>query len=325
MANDFIQSVIDEIVTSNLEKIYGNIEIYRDSDDIVMPENEITEDGEGPDDPEDIVSAAAGEPAPYAPLVSFWSLFGVMAAVLLAVFGINAYMSEFWVPAYEDPYTYPPITLMEPVSLEVGSSYDMHFPIRKNEEIKKIMNMDPDVLTTEGLKVTANAEYFAAKVMVITGEISVPEMQKRYSDVIFLGKDISSFLNNWRSSLREFLKIEEPPRQRTELRDLAVYEFTFNIEGLPEDPEPEDLGLIYSRTRQELDIELNEGEVIESVETSDGEILDIIEETDENGVTHYYIEGLSSGEAEIYITIGHVKTVDGTTYRDYLEEEENEN
>ncbi|MBR2672179.1 MAG: hypothetical protein IKE27_08260 [Oscillospiraceae bacterium] len=322
MANDFIQSVIDDIVTSNLEKIYGNIEIYRDSDDIVMPEDEEFDETA---DPVIQDQNAETEPAPPAKLISFRSVFGIMLAILIAVLGINAYISEFWVPAYEDPYTYPAITQMEPVSLEIGSSYSMYFPVHKNEEIKKIMNMDPDVITTEGLKVTATGEYFAAKVMIITGEVSVPEMPKRYSGVIFLGKDISSFLNEWRESLREFLKVEERPQPRTELRDLAVYEFTFNIKGVPEDPEPEDLGLIYSRTRQELEIELNEGEVIESVVSSDGEVLEVTEETDENGITHYYIEGLSSGEAEVRITIGHIKTVDGSTYRDYLEQQENGN
>ena len=59
--------------------------------------------------------------------------------------------------------------------------------------------------------------------------------------------------------------------------------------------------------------------------SSDGEVLEVTEETDENGITHYYIEGLSSGEAEVRITIGHIKTVDGSTYRDYLEQQENSN
>ena len=308
MADDYIQKVMDDIVTSNLRKIYGDIEIYRDEDDLPS-----ANDWEWSDE------YPHQEPVAAKHLVPFGVVFAVLSLILIAVLGINLYISEFWVPAYADPYTYPKITPAGHLHLLIGDTYELHPALGPNEEIKKIMNMDPDVISLEGKTVTANAEFFQAKVMIITGEIEVPPLAQKYSGVVFLGKDYSDFLNRWRASLREYMGIEDIPVQRTELRDLAVYEYTFSIKGILDDPEPEDLGTIYSGTRHELDIHLEEGEIIESIETSDGEILTVIEETDEDGIVHYYVEGLSTGDAEVIIRIGFMKTVDGEVYRDYLE------
>ena len=308
MADDFTQKVIDDIVTSNLRKIYGDIEIFRDTDDYWSAYEE-----EGEELPEREVAVPSH-------LVPFGAVFTVLALILAAVIGINLYISEFWIPAYEDPYTYPEVTEAGHIYMNVGDTFTIHRPLGPNEEIKKVMNIDPDVISLDGMTVTALGEYFSAKVMIITGEIEVPPLEQRYSGVMFMGKDISFMLNRWRASLRAFLGVEDIPVQRTELRDLAVYEYSFVISGLPQDEEPDDMGTVYSGIKHELEIHLEEGEVIESVETTDGEILQLYEEVDEEGVTHYYVEGLSTGEAEVIVRIGFIKTVDGDVYKEYLEE-----
>ncbi|MGI5888662.1 MAG: hypothetical protein ACOX6J_04715 [Oscillospiraceae bacterium] len=315
---DRISGFIDDIVESMLIRIRESLvndRFYEEDSDYLGFKSRIkelqpvAEEGEAVASP---VAARAHAKAVFNAVA--WSVLVIFAAFCV----FSACVMEFWVPAAADTYVYPEAESFGSVDLSVGDSYTLLVPLGSNEEVKYISVEDPDILQIDGSTVTALGEYYSTEVKVYVGEISVPEQEQRYSGVTLFGYDISGFLNSWRTTLRDFFGIEEAQEERTLTRITAIYSFDVHIEGTYNSGTTEDIGLIYTGSRQELNITLAEGEYIESVTTSDGTILQVTEEVDSEGVTHYYIEGLADGTAEVLVNIGYLKEVSGVEYSQYL-------
>ncbi len=237
--------------------------------------------------------------------------------ICLSLIG-SVIIAEPWVIAVKDTYTEPSLEKLPPQTLAVGESYTVGVELSDNEQISEIVVADPDVLTVNKHTLTAVGEYFTTTALITTTEIAVPVIAPVHT--VTVGQwDFSKQYDELRSNLRDLLGIEPKLAPRTELRELAKYEIVFHLNGLLNVTEDAPATVeAYLQNPVSLEFAQPYGGCLQ---------IQCLNETtakterfeEKDGVFTLKLTGLAEGQTKLRVYSGFWKTVDATTYKNYLD------
>lgn len=231
----------------------------------------------------------------------------VLGVILVLFIGASLVIGQVWQKAPVDDYVYPEPEVINTEVLKIGDSYEIpEILLGENEQISRIELADEDILKIEGMKVTALAEFFRTSAKVYISEIEVPKQPAHYK---------SAFLENYRATVRNLLGIEKKKDVRTELRDLKIYEYDFEIKGFNDEAiVKDDIGYVNEGDEREIIITLPEGAYVLEFHVDDDKIVKVTPGVDNK----YKVTALKKGEANISFVIARNKAMSAEQYAEYV-------